>query len=123
MAGLPTPDQTPEPQNRSSKTHEEVRSAIAPGAASALSKLMAGLLTPDHTPEPQKRATKPSTMQQRPKTSQDIEKNPRVSGPSSGGSVVQETPNTDVTTVGFHPNAFDDDTGSLGDSDDKIVWT
>lgn len=123
MAGLPTPDRTPEPHNRSKgKTREEV-----PSAASAQSKIMADLMTPDHTPEPQKKPSKkreeaPSVMQQRLQIPQNIRKNPHVSGPSSGasgGSFVQETPHTDVTTAELHPDAFNDDTSSLGDSDDK----
>lgn len=123
MAGLPTPDCTPEPHNRSKgKTREEV-----PSAASVQSKIMADLMTPDHTPEPQikpskKREEAPSVIQQRLQIPQNIRKNLYVSGLSLGafgGSFVQETPQTDVTTAKFHPNAFNDDTRSLGDSNDE----
>lgn len=98
--------------------------STAPGAASAQLNLLAGLLTPDHTPDPKNRSSKkreevPTAKEQRPKTPQGVGKNPRVPKPSSGGSAVQETPHTDVTPAEFHPNAFDDDTSSLGDSDDE----
>lgn len=91
-------------------------SAIAPGAASTQSKIIASLMTPDQTPEPPNRA---NAMQQRLRTLQNIRKNPRVSGPSSGGSVVQETPHIDATTAELHPNAFNDDTSSLDNNDNE----
>ena len=85
------------------------------------------LMTPESTPEPDqgrsdKKSQKAHTVQEREssvmlETPQAAGKNVNVAGPSPGDSIVQETPHTDVTTAGFHPNAFkDDDTSGLGDS-------
>lgn len=118
VPGLPISEHTPEPHK---KSRGKMSSAIAPGAASAQSTIMASLMTSDPTPEPPKRPSKaPNAMQQqRLKTPQDIRKNHPVSGPSSGDSIVQETPHTDVTAGEFHPNAFEDDTSSLATSDNE----